>query len=224
MNAKYLSLADATDPAEVFNHKVIMNKKIVEDGYNVIANEYNSHRLSRKEIVSEFFDSLSEYFPNKGKVLDLGCGGGEPVTGYFARKGYDITGVDISGEMIRIARDQIPDGKFIQSDMSECRFDNATFDLIVSTFAIIHVPQKEQEQLLKNIRLWLKPSGIAYLVLGASNEEEIVREWKGVTMYWSHYGPDEYRDTFKHIGLTILWEEIEDFPNGEQFYHVILKP
>lgn len=120
---------------------------------------------SLKEVVSEFFDSLSEFFPKEGKLLDLGCGGGEPVTGYFARKGFDVTGVDISKEMILIAREQIPQGKFTQADMSECRFDNASFDLIVSTFAIIHVPQKEQDQLLKNIRVWLKPSGIAYLVL-----------------------------------------------------------
>jgi ubiquinone/menaquinone biosynthesis C-methylase UbiE len=202
----------------------IMNKEIVESGYDVIADEYNSHRLSRKEIVSEFFDSLSGFFPNKGRILDLGCGGGEPVTGYFARKGYDVTGVDISAEMIRIARKQIPDGNFIQADMSECSFDNASFDLIVSTFAIIHIPQKEQEKLLVNIRRWLKPSGIAYLVLGAKNEEEVVREWKGVTMYWSHFGPDEYREIFKQISFNIIWDEIEDFPNGEQFYHVILKP
>jgi ubiquinone/menaquinone biosynthesis C-methylase UbiE len=201
-----------------------MNKKIVEDGYDVIAGEYNSHRLSRKEVVSEFFDSLSDFFPTGGKLLDLGCGGGEPVTAYFARKGFDVTGVDISGEMIRLAREQIPEGKFIQADMSECRFDNASFDLIVSTFAIIHVPQKEQDQLLGKIRVWLKPSGIAYLVLGATNQEEIIREWKGVTMYWSHFGPEEYREKFKHIGLDITWEEIEDFPNGEQFYHVIVKP
>ncbi len=200
-----------------------MNKEIVEAGYDIIADEYNSNRLSRKGVVNEFFDSLSEFFPKGGKMLDIGCGGGEPVTGYFARKGYDVTGVDISGEMIRIAREQIPQGKFIQADMSECRFDNASFDLIVSTFAIIHIPQKEQEQLLQNIRGWLKPSGIAYLVLGARNEEEIIREWKGVTMYWSHFGPDEYRERFKQIGLDIIWEEIEDFPNGERFYNVILK-
>jgi 2-polyprenyl-3-methyl-5-hydroxy-6-metoxy-1,4-benzoquinol methylase len=200
-----------------------MNKEIVEAGYDIIADEYNSNRLSRKGVVNEFFDSLSEFFPKRGKMLDIGCGGGEPVTGYFARKGYDVTGVDISGEMIRIAREQIPQGKFIQADMSECCFDNASFDLIVSTFAIIHIPQKEQEQLLQNIRGWLKPSGIAYLVLGARNEKEIVREWKGVRMYWSHFGPDKYRKIFKQIGLDIMWEEIEDFPNGERFYNVILK-
>ena len=201
-----------------------MSKEIVKSGYEIIAAEYNLHRLSRKDVVSEFFDSLSEFFPVSGKMLDLGCGGGEPVTGYFARKGFVVTGVDISDEMIRIAHEQIPQGTFIRADMTDIHFAPASFDLIVSTFAIIHVPQKEQDLLLKNIRAWLKQSGIAYLVLGAANDEEIIREWKGVTMYWSHFGPDEYREKFKQIGLDIIWEEIEDFPNGERFYQVILKP
>src|SRR5580692_4181220 len=164
-------------------------KEIVAKGYDKIAVEYNANRLTRNKVVSEFFDSLSHFFPRTGTLLDLGCGGGEPVTGYFARKGFQVTGVDISEQMIEIARRQVPQGIFIQGDMTECQFNEASFDLIVSTFAIIHIPQPEQEQLLRNIWKWLRFSGIAYLTLGAINEQSLIREWKGVTMYWSHFGP-----------------------------------
>jgi 2-polyprenyl-3-methyl-5-hydroxy-6-metoxy-1,4-benzoquinol methylase len=198
-------------------------KEIVEKGYDAIAHEYNSNRLSRKEVVSEYFDSLSHFFPQSGTLLDLGCGGGEPVTAYFARKGFQITGVDISEQMIEIARKQLPQGEFIRCDMTESEFDEADFDLIVSTFAIIHIPQPEQEQLFRNILRWLKSSGIAFLTLGAKNEESILQEWKGVTMYWSHFGPEEYRTMLGNLGFGILWEELEDLPNGERFYNVILQ-
>ncbi len=198
-------------------------KEIVEKGYNGIAVEYNSNRLTRKEVVSKYFDSVSHFFPQTGKLLDLGCGGGEPVTGYFARNGYQVTGVDISEQMIEIARKQLPQGEFIRADMTDCDFDDASFDLIVSTFAIIHIPQPEQEQLFRNIYKWLKNYGVAYLTLGAKNEQSVIRDWKGVTMYWSHFSPDEYRPMLRGIGFELLYEEIEDFPNGEQFYNVMLR-
>ena len=198
-------------------------KELVEKGYDTIAAEYNSNRLTRKEVVGEYFESLSHFFPQTGTLLDLGCGGGEPVTGYFARKGFHVTGVDISEQMIEIARKQVPQGNFIRRDMTECLFDEASFDLIVSTFAIIHIPQPEQEHLLRNILKWLKSSGIAYLTLGAINEQSVIRDWKGVSMYWSHFGPEEYRLTLRNIGFELLWEELEDFPNGEKFSNVILR-
>jgi 2-polyprenyl-3-methyl-5-hydroxy-6-metoxy-1,4-benzoquinol methylase len=198
-------------------------KEIVEKGYNKIAIEYNANRLTRKEVVSEFFDSLSHFFPKVGTLLDLGCGGGEPVTGYFARKGFHVTGVDISEQMIEIAHKQLPQGNFIRSDMTECQFGEASFDLIVSTFAIIHIPQAEQRELLSNVFKWLKPSGVAYLALGAKNEKSLVQDWKGVQMYWSHFGPEEYRPMLLSIGFELLFGELEEFPNGETFYNVILR-
>jgi ubiquinone/menaquinone biosynthesis C-methylase UbiE len=198
-------------------------KEIVEEGYDNIASEYNSSRLSRKEVVTAYFDSLSHFFPNDGTMLDLVCGGGEPVTAYFARRGLDVTGVDIPSWMIDIARQQLPQGRFIQGDMTRCQFDDASFALIVSTFAIVHIPQAEQEPLLSNIFKWLKPSGVAYLVLGAKKEESLVRDWKGVKMFWSHFSPDEYRSMFPKTGFELLWDELEDLPNGERFYNVILR-
>jgi 2-polyprenyl-3-methyl-5-hydroxy-6-metoxy-1,4-benzoquinol methylase len=198
-------------------------KELVEKGYDKIAVEYNFNRLTKGKVVSEYFDSLSHFFPQSGKILDLGCGGGEPVTAYFARKGFQVTGVDISERMIEIARKQIPQGNFIRGDMTECLFDEATFDLIVSIFAIIHIPQPEQEQLLRNIWKWLRSSGIAYLTLGAINEQTVIRDWKGVSMYWSHFGPEEYRLMLHNIGFELLSDEIEVLPNGERFYNVIMR-
>lgn len=104
----------------------------------------------------------------------------------------------------------------------ECEKDY--FDLIISTFAIIHVPRKKQLELLKNIYKWLKKGGVSYLVLGNENvEQEIKENWHGVRMYWSYYKSEDYQKMLDRIGFRIIWEEIEDLPNGEQFYNVILE-
>ncbi len=123
--------------------------KIVEDGYNQIADIYHSLRLAKKDLNYQYFDNLFHLFPDSGKLLDLGCGSGQPLTAYFADKGFDVTGVDLSREMIEIAKTQIPEGRFFVSDMVECQFDREEFDVIVSAFAIIHVPQERQLTLFK---------------------------------------------------------------------------
>ena len=45
---------------------------------------------------------LKEYGIQDGLVLDLGCGTGK-ITRYLSRAGYDMIGIDCSGEMLQIA-------------------------------------------------------------------------------------------------------------------------
>src|SRR5262245_50125021 len=42
------------------------------------------------------------HFPTPGRMLDLGCGTGRLLLP-FARRGYQVVGVDLSDEMLRIA-------------------------------------------------------------------------------------------------------------------------
>ncbi|HEY0427660.1 MAG TPA: class I SAM-dependent methyltransferase [Pyrinomonadaceae bacterium] len=197
--------------------------KIIENGYNKIAALYHAKRLAKKEINNQYFDGLFQYFPDSGKLLDLGCGGGQPLTSYFAEKGFDVTGVDISSKMIEIAREQIPQGNFFVSEMTECEFGEEEFDVIVSAFAIIHVPQKKQSSLFKNIFKWLKTGGVAFLILATNDVEEWIEDFYGVEMYWSHFGSEKYKEIIADAGLQMLWDKIETLSNGEVFYNVIIK-
>jgi 2-polyprenyl-3-methyl-5-hydroxy-6-metoxy-1,4-benzoquinol methylase len=197
--------------------------KIVESGYNQIAPIYHAKRLAKKEINNKYFDELFHYFPASGRLLDLGCGGGQPLTAYFAEKGFDITGVDISRKMIEIAHGQIPQGNFFVSDMTECEFAEAEFDVIVSAFAIIHVPQEKQFSLFENIFKWLKKDAVAFLILAANDVPEWIENFYGAKMYWSHFGSEKYKDIINEVGFQMLWDKIETLSNGEVFYNVILK-
>ena len=195
---------------------------IIRTGYNQIAELYNQKRIDKKDANYCYFNALSQYFPSHGKLLDIGCGVAIPVCSYFKEKGFEIFGIDISEEMIALAKKQIPDGKFEVGDMMEMNYHSDTFDLITSTFAIIHIPQEKQLNLLVKIYSYLKTNGVAYLVLGDKNQKEIKREWHGVEMYWSYYSSEEYKDILLKIGFHIIWEEIENLPNGEIFYNLIV--
>lgn len=141
-----------------------------------------------------------------------------------SQKGFKIVGVNISPNMIEIAKKQVPSGEFFVSDMTECEFNDEEFDLIVSAFAIIHFPQEKQVDLFKNIFRWLKPGGATYFTLGDEDKREVIEEdWHGAKMFWSYFSPEKYREMFGEIGFKLAWDEIENLPNGETFYNVILK-
>ena len=74
------------------------------------------------------------------RVLDLGCG-----EGHLARRvcalGGEVTGLDLSGELLRIARQRSPGIEYIQGDAQRLRaFVDATFDLVYSNLALMDIP------------------------------------------------------------------------------------
>ena len=63
---------------------------------------------------------LKEHGVEKGLVLDLGCGTGK-LTRMLAGRGYDMIGVDCSGEMLELAAQQNEDGRILYlSCMGPC--------------------------------------------------------------------------------------------------------
>src|SRR4051812_39438475 len=75
--------------------------------YDAIAEPYAralSDELDGKPIDRALLDSFAELVSG-GQLLDLGCGPGH-VTGYLAERHPDVRGLDLSPEMIRIARER----------------------------------------------------------------------------------------------------------------------
>ncbi len=68
-------------------------------------------------------------------LLELGCGTGN-YSAKFSEKGYEVTGLDLSEDMIAIAENRsIADAKFMQGDIRHYKL-HKTFPLIVSLFHV----------------------------------------------------------------------------------------
>ncbi|MBF9032089.1 methyltransferase domain-containing protein [Rhodobacterales bacterium HKCCE3408] len=92
----------------------------------------------------------------RGKVLDLCCGQAN-VTEALAAAGHDVVGVDFSPKMLGHARRRVPTGTFIEADAQDLPFENGSFDTVVCSFGLMHVP--DQPKALHEIRRVLKPGG-----------------------------------------------------------------
>ncbi len=92
-------------------------------------------------------------------VLDLGCGAGGLCRKLKSLGAAAVIGVDISENMLNLARADIPEGvQFMNQPMEEVDFRTGIFDLVVSSLAFHYV--SDLEKLFRRIIGWLKPSGV----------------------------------------------------------------
>lgn len=181
-------------------------KDIVRSGYDAIAAEFTASRREDSEDV-RLLAELAQRLPKGAKVLDAGCGAGVPVTRVLARR-FDVTGVDLSEAQIALARQNVPEARFLCEDISQLDFPDGVFDAIVSYYAIIHIPRKIHRPLLQNFWRMLRPGGWALLCLGANDLPGDLGELMGARMYWSHYDADTYLDMLWECGFVVEWHRL----------------
>jgi SAM-dependent methyltransferase len=103
------------------------------------------------------------------RILELGCGSGRLVR-EMARRGYDITGLDLSAEALRYCQQQLAamgkSATLVQGDMTEFEFD-APFDAAFNAINTFRHLETETAALkhLKCIAKHLKPGGVFVLSL-----------------------------------------------------------
>jgi SAM-dependent methyltransferase len=109
------------------------------------------------------------------RVLDAGCGGGRNLV-YFLREGYDVCAVDQSAEAVAQASalacalaPRLPAGNFRIESVEAMSFDDASFDLVVSS-AVLHFARDEGHWRAMVIEMWrvLAPGGIFFARLASS--------------------------------------------------------
>lgn len=102
------------------------------------------------------------------RVLDLGCGEGRHVHGLYMLGGLEITGVDLDESSLEKAKEGLayitdPDAPkggsvtFETGDATALRFDDDTFDAIICSEVLEHLP--DYDAALIEMRRVLKPSG-----------------------------------------------------------------
>jgi cyclopropane fatty-acyl-phospholipid synthase-like methyltransferase len=175
--------------------------KLVERGYDAIAPAFNAAR-SRED--TRALTPLLERLPERARLLDLGCGAGVPITRALAER-FHVTGVDVSAEQLALARTQVPGATFMRADMAHIAFDDASFDAVVSFYAIFHLPREEHPPLLERIFAWLKPGGFFMATLAHYDEAPYTeQDFFGVEMYWSNFSLATYRQMLERCGFELL--------------------
>jgi len=100
------------------------------------------------------------------KVLDAGCGMGRTLKYLLDQKvpKKNILGVDISSDMLAIAKKNVPHVKTIKSDLTSLRVKDK-FDLVVCTHVLHYLDQKDFIKTFNNFHKLLKKGGVLFFVI-----------------------------------------------------------
>ena len=188
-------------------------KRIVADGYDVVAERYldwSGKRPSAPRL--RWLSKALELIPPGAEVLELGCGAGIPMTAALA-DGRRLTGVDISATQVGLARRNVPAATFRQADMTTLDFPASSFDAVVAFYSLTHVPRDEHGALLERITRWLRPGGVFVASMGVDDDPGgVEQDWLGVDMYFSHFGAKKNRRLVERAGLRIESAQIDTEP------------
>jgi ubiquinone/menaquinone biosynthesis C-methylase UbiE len=109
------------------------------------------------------------------RTMDFGCGTGRS-TRFLRKLGLTVTGVDISEDMLRIARATDPTGDYrlVPGDNLD-EFPVGSFDLVLSAFTFDNIPGATKTRIFRDLAKLLKPAGI--LVNLVSSPQIYTHEW-----------------------------------------------
>jgi len=154
--------------AQLYENK-FMDLDIYNDTYDIFCNSLKKHNAS---------------------ILEIGCGPGN-ITKYLLTKNPDlnIKGIDISENMVELARKNNPSAKFEIMDTRKIHRINEKFDAIVCGFCIPYLSQSDCLKLITDCKNLLTESGILYLSFVTGNYENsgfITGSGGGRTYFYYH--------------------------------------
>lgn len=187
-----------------------------QDVYERNAARFDAERL-KILIERAWLDRFLHGLPEAARILDLGCGTGDPIAHYMEARGFRITGVDASPAMIALAREKRPGGDWRIADMR--RLDlGERFDGIIGWDSFFHLTRDEQRAVLPLLAHHLSTGGRLMLTVGP-DDGEVDGHVGDDRVYHASLSPDAYRTILADHGLTVTDFVAED-PDCD--FHTIL--
>lgn len=165
---------------------------------------------------------FSRYINAAHRILDVGCGAGRTTFSLFARGYHNITGIDLSDQMIA-ACDAIKnangaDIEFLSADATRLPFADAAFDACIFSFnGLMTIPMRVNRlAAMKEICRVLKTGGRFIFTTHDINNPQFAEYWQQEQLRWEK----GVQDPNLHEYGDLLFSKPEDYGDAISFVHV----
>lgn len=159
-------------------------------------------------------DAFAQELAAGSHVLDLGCGGGEPVARFLVEHGLHVTGVDLSPQMIELARNRLPTLEWIVGDMRRLALDRR-FDGILAWDSYFHLSHDAQRTMFAIFDAHASDRAVLLFNTGPEHGEATsTYTFKDEQLYHASLAPDEYRALLDRSGFEVVLHITNDARSG----------
>jgi ubiquinone/menaquinone biosynthesis C-methylase UbiE len=180
----------------------------VEKSYNSAAEAYAEqlfNELEKKPLDRHLLNRFAESVKGKGLVADLGCGPGH-IAKYLHSQGVEMCGIDISPEMIRIAKEMSPEVDFKAGDMLSLDAADESLAGIVAFYSIVHFDSSQLATALSECRRVMKDGALILLAFHIGDEVIHVDDLfdRPVNLDFRFHRPADVMNALRSYRFTVI--------------------
>jgi SAM-dependent methyltransferase len=159
----------------------------------------------------EAIDWISVRLPDGARILDIGSGTGRPTAEVLAKRGFAVTGLDVSEKMVELARRQVPGASFELADVRAYETPAGSWDAVCVFFPLLQMSRDDIDTTLRNVATWLRPGGYLVLATVPADVEGLEFEWMGQPVVATSYSTEAYTERLRATGLELLHVQVSTF-------------
>lgn len=193
--------------------------------YDVIADWYASQRVETTDGsgAPEVMALAASIHPG-GRVLDIGCGNGVPLTKVLLASGHRVVGLDSARSMLRRFRVNCPEAPAVMGSAQACPFAEDIFDAAIAWGVLFHLTQAEQVKAFASVSRVLKTGAPFLFTAGypdvADDSLDHVTTMNDVEFHYYSFTKDGYRSVLHNHGFALVNFHTDKGDNG---YYLALK-
>jgi SAM-dependent methyltransferase len=180
--------------------------------YERHARAWDADRRANSWTDKPYIERFLSHLPQGASVLDLGCGGGDPVALHMATQGFRVTGVDGSPTLVSLAQSRMPDQEWIEGDMRLLALARR-FDGILAWDSFFHLSYDDQRKMFGVFAAHAADGAMLMFNAGPARGEA-VGAYRGDPLYHASLDPAGYEDLLTGAGFELIEHTVGNFAKG----------
>jgi ubiquinone/menaquinone biosynthesis C-methylase UbiE len=189
-------------------------KNQTQESYNLSAEKYRN----KFENYAPYRSSIEKFIsllPPNSRILDAGCGPSINAQ-RFVEHNHVVTGIDFSTEMIKLAKENCPEGEFIAADLKDIN-PEGKYDAVCASFVIVHMTDAETDLFLGKLpHLLASTKPLLYLSFMTGKTPGYEKtSFSDSPIYFNYYDENLIKKKLGKMGFTLLSEDEEPYQEAD---------